>query len=86
MKEIKTIIYEAEDGTVFDTMAECVNYESRIKWRPEAMDILQRLKTICNQNTCASCPFFDTKEEHCFFSKSLVPCNFKIDIKKGEFL
>ena len=85
MKEKQIIVYEAEDGTEFNTMTECANYEAKIKWRPEVEDVLRRLKAVCDENTCSSCFLFDTVEGHCFFSKSLVPCNFEISkIMKGE--
>lgn len=65
MKEVKIIKFMAEDGTVFDTMTACEEYESHCKEAKSLKRALRRIKEICRNTDCNRCPFHNGYE--CMF-------------------
>ena len=61
MKKVEVTQYIADDGTVFDTEEECVNYEKTLNFNvDELYNAAETIKKYCVSNTtCGHCKFFN---------------------------
>lgn len=66
MKEIK--VYEAFDGTRFDTESMCKHYEEKHFVPDDIKKAILRLAELCAKtNYCHNCPLYDERgESHCW--------------------
>ena len=82
MKEIVSVMYEANDGTRFSNKEACFEYEERLKEYDNLKRSLRRIKALCYNNTdCESCPFYS--DNGCMFRNfdlisDCIPVNWKI--------
>jgi hypothetical protein len=83
MKEIQVIKYQAEDGTIFNTEEECLEYEKELSQVKEIMNLIPVVKKICAENEdCSYCPFH--RNFKCCFgynedvNSEYAPCNWSI--------
>lgn len=59
MKEIQVIKYQAEDGRLFSTEKECLEYEKELSQVKEIMNLIPVVKKICAESgDCSYCPFW----------------------------
>ena len=82
MKEIQVIKYQTEDGRLFNTEEECLEYEKELSQVKEIMNLIPVVKKICaNSGECSCYPFwrafrccfgYDEDESPDF---STAPCN-----------
>lgn len=59
MKEIIVTQYMAEDGKVFNTKEKCLAYEEERKQVSELREAIYKIRQICKDVNCSSCPFND---------------------------
>ena len=61
MKQVEVTQYIADDGTVFDTEEECVNYENTLNFNvDELYNAAETIKKYCvSQKICKYCKFFN---------------------------
>ena len=67
------MIYIADDGTEFDNMKKCEDYE---KEDMNIKKIAKDLQDYCNSRSCGHCIFY--KPGVCIL-KECIPCDWKLD-------
>lgn len=67
------LCYKTEDGKIFDTVTECIQYETeKLNIMEDTKNFIKRVKSFCRQfhKNCEGCPFY--QKRHNYFS-----CMFK---------
>ena len=61
MKKVEFTQYIADDGTIFDTEEECVNYEKTLNFNvDELYNAAETIKKYCaSQEKCKYCRFYN---------------------------
>lgn len=80
MKEVKVTMYEAKDGRLFNTSANCIEYEKNLTENMKAKQKFNDLLDFCKKHvktkmdfstticTNAECPFYyETYAHNCLF-------------------
>ena len=78
MKKIETVIYIADDGTEFDDVQECMEYETSKRMKA----CMSEIADYCNERGCipSEC-LFCTKDGCLFLKGGIAPTNWKDFIK-----
>jgi len=79
MKEIVVTQYMAEDGKVFNTKEKCLAYEEERKQVSELRKAIRKIRQICKDVNCSSCPFNDDCGDCCFPHEPHTPEDWDID-------
>lgn len=83
MKEVISVMYEANDGSRFANKNDCFEYENKLKEYENLKRALKRIKEICYDDAdCEECPFYSGND--CMFRNfdcisDCIPVNWKIN-------
>ena len=69
------LCYKAEDGKIFDTEQECIQYETeKSNIMKDTKNFVKRAKSFCRQfyENCEGCPFYRKRHDYssCSFNGS----------------
>jgi len=78
MREIVVTQYVAEDGTTFSTKEQCLAHEEKCKEIAKLRKAIRKIKNICENEECHSCPFNNDADCCCYANYPDSPAEWDI--------